>query len=60
MRPLSGRASTRESVPVVVKSDHDRHPMMYMPSRVAEVAPVVPESCGLTGIEKVPEIGQQG
>lgn len=49
-----------ESVPVVVKSDHDTHPVVYMPSRVAEGAPVVPEPWGRTGIEEVPRFGQPG
>ena len=53
---VRSRLDRGESVTVVVKSDLDTHPVVYMPSRIAEGTPVVPEPWGLTGIEEVPEI----
>ena len=57
---VRSRLQHGESVPVVIRSNHDTHPMVYMPSRVTPDTLLVPEPWDLTGIEEVPEIGQPG
>ncbi len=57
---VRSRLEHGESVAVVIKSNRDAHPVVYMPSRVTEGTRLVPEPWGLTGIEEVPEVDQLG
>ncbi|GAP61428.1 hypothetical protein AHiyo1_51280 [Arthrobacter sp. Hiyo1] len=53
---VRSRLERSESVPAVIKSDHDKHVVVYMPARIAPDTPVVPEPWDLIGVEEVPEI----
>ena len=50
------RLKRSENVPAVIKSNNDRHVVVYMPARIAPDTLVVPEPWGLTDVEELPEI----